>query len=335
MHPHALKSPAISVPRESAERIISGLLREGRIDKSLRIRTEGDFILIPVHPWDSSAVYVEADFIPRVMTTDPMIRIRQRVKELGFSGDIPEKWVRYGDSIMFNVPVQMSTDVASIYAETLGVKKVYVNRGRITGDTRTPSVELVYGEHGTVTHLENGIRYVFDPEHVMFSPGNVHVRGEIETDVTGRLVIDFFSGIGYFSLPIAKFGHPGKVVCIDINPVALEYLGRAAKVNKVESVVETLCADSSVVRLKEIGDVGILGNFQSLEMLDNILSNLRDNATVVIHHLVSTEKMGFSGEIAKEKIRLSGRDCTIISSTRIKSYAPHMWHMRTIAKLME
>lgn len=68
--------------------------------------------------------------------------------------------------------------------------------------TRDSGLELLLGSDGWVTHHENGISYSLDATKCMFSWGNRSEKLRMGSlDCTNEVVVDLFSGIGYFVLP--------------------------------------------------------------------------------------------------------------------------------------
>lgn len=68
--------------------------------------------------------------------------------------------------------------------------------------TRDSTLELLVGDNGWVTHYENGISYSLDATKCMFSSGNRSEKLRMgQLDCRDEVVVDLFSGIGYFVLP--------------------------------------------------------------------------------------------------------------------------------------
>jgi len=66
---------------------------------------------------------------------------------------------------------------------------------------------IVYANESPVTvHVENGIKYKFDTQQVMFVPGNGTERMRFSRLKVSpnEFVVDMFAGLGYFSVPLTK-----------------------------------------------------------------------------------------------------------------------------------
>ena len=48
-----------------------------------------------------------------------------------------------------------------LFANALRVKTIYALTGRIEGQMRKPSLKILYGKGGDITHLENGVYFTF------------------------------------------------------------------------------------------------------------------------------------------------------------------------------
>ena len=97
---------------------------------------------------------------------------------------------------------------------------------------------MIYGSPNTETiHEENKIKYLLDPQQVMFSSGNMDERIRMATVSNEKeTVVDLFAGIGYFTLPIAVHSHSHQIIACELNPVAFQYLEKNCQLNHVNHI---------------------------------------------------------------------------------------------------
>jgi tRNA wybutosine-synthesizing protein 2 len=325
----------ISVEKSLAEATIRNLMKRKLIRKDLKIKKSGGNIMIPV-------TSVPADFSHRVITEGGRNRQIQksphgRVIDL-LAGNVippdvvPEKWIRYGDSIALRMECsdEYQHTIAEAYARVLGVKSVYRIDGGIRGEIREPTMKLLYGPGGQTIHIENGIKYAFDPSKVMFSPGNVNERVSMKNFPSkGERVLDMFAGIGYFSLPVAKYLEPEIVQCCEINPVSAEFLKKNAEINGVSESMRIFVGDARQFRSDTRYGVIIMGNFQSPSFIAKALSMASDRCMIVLHHLVSKDRLTtFRNDLNKRFLGFSFTP-SILDSHVVKSVGPNFYHVST------
>ena len=126
------------------------------------------------------------------------------------------------------------------------VKSVLRKVSERKGIFRIREFELLAGSEDTeVIHKESGCMFKLDPKKVYFSPREGTERLRIAGQVkSGEFVLVMFAGVGPFGILIAKKQPNVKgVVCIEINPVAYEYMKQNILLNKVEDKVLAVLGD--------------------------------------------------------------------------------------------
>ncbi|GGM72319.1 hypothetical protein GCM10007108_08130 [Thermogymnomonas acidicola] len=323
------RSLAVAVNREKAEETIR--LLGGLVDRELKTVQSGEVVYIPVRrvPDQSLGLRVEAvDFPARATAASPYMRV---VEMLGTASGVPRKYVRYGDALVFRE--EIGEDVARAYMQATGCRNVYVMEGKVRGEERIPSVRRILGPGGETVHRENGIRFVFDPERVMFSPGNVNIRvWASRLDAWGCTVLDMFSGIGYFTLPVAKYGDPERVIAVDINPMALDYLRKSAAASGIRTGIETVARDCRELQGIK-ADLILMGNFKSVAYLPAALRNMGGVARIFMHYLVDTSSLGSHATMVMGRLRSYGFVGEELHSEVVKSFAPHLWHVAALFRV--
>ena len=224
--------------------------------------------------------------------TDPRSEVREWCLARGLPremlGAVPTSYLLFGSAIVLRFPGELPSHYERLIGEgwvrTLGLRTALKRRGIITGPHREPALERLYGPEGDVTHVENGIRYTFDPERVMFSPGNQRERIRMGTlDMRGETVVDLFAGIGYFSLPVALGTGAQTVYACEINPVAFRYLTRNITDNRADTMVP-LAGDNRMVAPRGVADRVIMGYMGTTHLfLETAFACLRDGGIIHYH----------------------------------------------------
>ncbi len=325
-----LRCAIVSV--EKAEEVLRELNTKGFVNPEFRITRSGGILRVPLLSCDATEFDCEECDPPlRVAGMSPVRRIEKSLRRKGYDGiRIPPKWVRYGDSIVLRIEDQNEELIAKEFISLFGLKSVYKFTGGVEGTYRTPSVRLIAGKGGETTHIENGIRFIFDPEKIMFSPGNVNERVLTSSvKLPGGRVLDLFCGIGYFTLPLAKYSGASEVVAVDINPEAIRYLELSARANHLDQLVKPVNADSFKLKLDEKFDLIMLGNFRALGLLDRALEMASNGGKLVLHHLVSKSDLASYLKQILKTAESAGYKVEIAESHAVKSYSPNVWHYST------
>ena len=160
----------------------------------------------------------------------------------------------------------------------------------------------------------------------MWSQGNKDERIRlIKTVKPKETIVDMFSGIGYFSIFLAKYCKPEKIYAIDINPKAIEYLRKNIWLNDVENRIEILqgdCRKFSKI-LENTADRIIMGYlFKTEKFLLHAIKIAKNNAIIHFHRTVKEEEI----DKIKEKLK-KNFNVKVLRTKKVKSYAPKIWHV--------
>ena len=333
----------ISVQKEDADSIISFLLNNNIIEKNLKIRQDGDTVYIPVKlEAGSSIMNIKTGnyhFTGRLNARNPY---REILAEAGDSGinpaSVPDKWITYGNSVILKLfgSLREKKKIGKAFMKVTGCSSVYGMEGGVKNMDRAPAISLIAGKGGEVRHLENGVVYIFDPEKIMFSPGNVNERHHFLSLIRGKeTVLDMFAGIGYFSLQIALHTGAAMVHCVDINSLSLEFLRKSAISNGLSQRIETHVGDCRKTIPDIRADIIYMGNFSSLEYIAHGVMRLKENGGIIAHFLVSTEEIETCGDKIISRVRRLGVKCSVEDLHRVKSYAPNLWHMSAYISIIK
>ena len=138
-----------------------------------------------------------------------------------------------------------------------GVKTVFAQTSPIKGEHRVRELQFLAGENkATTIYKEAGCFFSVDIEKCYFSPRLSYERLCIASQVSpGETVVNMFSGVGCFSIIIAKIKPETKVYSIDVNPVAYQCMVENVRVNRVYGKVFPLLGDSMEIVQVELQGV--------------------------------------------------------------------------------
>lgn len=239
--------------------------------------------------------------------------------------NVPEKFEKIGDILIIHVPPSLQAwreEIGQAFKEVFQVKTVLM-KGKIRGEFRIPQCILLAGSDTSTIHKENGIFYAVDLSKVMFSTGNIHERIRMSQFPHHETVIDMFAGIGYFTLPIAKFC-TSTVFAIEKNWDAFYYLCRNIMLNKVETLVIPYLMDCR--DFDGTADRVIMGHPQAYRFLD-IAFSLVHEGFIHYHEFVPETRMERPTNRLVTAAEKAGKSITITHSRKIKKFSPGVWHM--------
>ncbi|MFH0968056.1 MAG: class I SAM-dependent methyltransferase family protein, partial [Methanobacteriota archaeon] len=214
----------LRVSRDGAEEIRRTLLSEGVLDRTLRIRPDGDGLLFPICSEREGAIRVE--FEP----------IRQRA-------ELPRHELVGGIAILQD---DDPLGAATIMSERPSVHTVLFAESAVHGEFRTKKFKVLAGEETTVTiHTEYGHTFRIDLEKAYFSARLASERQRIVGIMQeGEEVLDMFAGVGPFAIMLAK--KASVIWACDLNPDAVSLLIHNTIMNRAQNIVPIL-ADADIL----------------------------------------------------------------------------------------
>jgi len=256
---------------------------------------------------------------------------------------LPSSYQKIGDILIMNLKKDLwkyDKLIGKIVLEKIpNTKSVFRRTGFIETEFRKPQIKLISGINNTVTiHKEHGIIYKLDVKNMMFSKGNLNERKRIVKKIKkGETVVDMFAGIGYFCLGIAKFSEAKKIYAIEINPKSYEYLFENIRLNKVESKIVSILGDcaTEIPKLGKIADRFIMGLLPSCkEYLKYGMKFIKPNGVIYYHGIAKNGEDKKLFEDVKMFAETAGRKVKLIKKTKVKSYAPKIYHWVLDCKLI-
>ncbi|HKM13400.1 MAG TPA: class I SAM-dependent methyltransferase family protein [Candidatus Methanomethylophilaceae archaeon] len=328
------KTIAAMIPENLASEVIPELISSGIADRSAKISKKGKFRLVPITSELLETIgskfelcETEAHSLERMT---PQERILNKLAHL--SSDVlemlPTKWEFVGDVAIIKLPsncIPYKNDIGKVYAEVLSVKTVCADISGIKGEFRRPSTEIIFGNVTESVRLENGIFYDFDVTRVMFASGNTDERMRMRgLDCAGETVVDMFAGIGYFTLPIAKFTSARVILACEKNPDSYQFLLKNIKLNKVTNKVIPILGDNRSIVGKKFADRILMGYVQTTsEFLSKAISMIKPGGIIHYHDTFPTGEQ----DAFVQKIFSSVCDnYEVLGIREVKSFAPLVSH---------
>ncbi|MGC8581690.1 MAG: class I SAM-dependent methyltransferase [Thermoplasmata archaeon] len=208
----------------------------------------------------------------------------------------------------------------SIMEKVHAVKHVAIDEG-VKGEYRTRSLKFIGEDYtGETLHRENGITLKMDISKCYFSPRLSQERMRVMNRVKdNEIIIDMFSGIGPFTILIAKFKKVKKIYAIDINQIAIKYLMENMKINKIDVPVYPIPMDANeAMSFIEPGDRYIMNNpTMAIQFLPLVNKHSRKSSQVHFYILSTEEHL----EEVKKSIETE-YSFSILESHVVHPYSP-------------
>ena len=322
------------VPADRAAELIPYLKEQGCVDLSARITSADGAKLVPLLPGKESIIRslglsITSGPAYSEESRPPMERIRERLEAVlgAKTALLPDKWEIAGDVITVKMDpalFEFGELIGRTYAEVLSARSALADVSGVSGEFREPDMTLLYGPSGESVKLENGIRYCFDVTKVMFASGNLAERKRMKClDCTGETVVDMFCGIGYFTLPLAKYSGARRVFACEKNPQSYRFLLKNLALNEIDNVIPLL-GDNRDIPGKAFADRILMGYVQTTSVFVPKALEMAKPGCMIHYH--DTFPVGKEEKMIREIFDRYCSEYTIERIIEVKSFAPGVSH---------
>ncbi len=313
----------VQVPKQNGETVRRALIGMSALNRDALVQRDDNYLYFPIN----DRIDIEFPDV-KLLYRDFEYRKRQTFEEiLGFTPG----YEIVGDIAIIDAGDPDAKRIAeAILLMHKNIKTVLGALTHVHGEFRIRDFVLLAGEPGTETvYKEYGCRYELDLARVYFTPRLATERARIAGQVDGEdTVVDMFAGVGPFSIPIAKSA--GYVIAIDKNPVAIEYLKKNARLNRINNI-RIICGDVRDVAhdLRHVADHVIMNLPHSAhEFLDCALMIVKPDG--IIHYYdIREEDDLFEGayEIIEHAAEMYGMTAQVLDRRVVRSYSPHQYNI--------
>ncbi|MDI6916605.1 MAG: class I SAM-dependent methyltransferase family protein [Thermoplasmatales archaeon] len=321
-----MKSLCVKVERKQGEEVRKKLLEMGVLNKKLVIK-RNDFIYIPLtRNVDLGFEIIEKDF-------DYKPKEETDYKKMVEIPDNLRKFLPTSFDIIGDIAIIKLEDELLPYKKLIGdallmaqkhLRTVCVDRG-VKNKCRIRDLEIVAGEKRTeTTHTEYGIKLMVDVSKVYFSPRLASEHYRVAKQVLkNETVTDMFTGVGGFAVMIAKHRKQKKVFAIDINEIAVEYLKKNIKINKVKNVVPILGdAKKEMKKIEKVDRVIMNLPHKSYKFFESTLNSLKNRGTIHYYEIIEKDKIKNRISDLEKICEKNGCKMEVIYLKTVKTYSP-------------
>lgn len=261
-------------------------------------------------------IEVSNDFFP--VRPKKVLSLNQLEKKYGIP--FPKSINIIGDIALLNYlpDLKYSKIIGQAIMSNYGVRGVFLKKMETKDPYRIAQWEKIAGYGDTFTvHFENNHFFALDIAKVFFNPRLSGERLRVINQVKSfETVVDMFTGVGTFAVPIAK--KCANTHAIDINPAAIEF----AEINKIlnnlpkdKLVLYNRDAMELASELRSIAD-RIIMNYpeRSLDFLPSAISVLKQRG--IIHLYLFARGKTKNKAIEKAKSNVIGTISDIIESIK-------------------
>ena len=329
---------AVRAERENADATLKRVASLGLLDRSRKVLERGCYVEIPVTKSVSGCEMITQEKPAFYKRTPDLAEALQSELSLADLDLLPRGWYIQGDVIVVKIHPDLSRHqyrigqaLLDFYPRCCTVLRDYGIEGRF----REPVRETIAGFKTETVHRENGVIFNLDAAKVMFSAGNLKERMRMSLLGKDEFVVDMFAGIGYFTLQMAVHSRPRKIMAVELNPNAYQFLCQNIRENHVEDIVEPILGDCAEVTPVGVADRVVMGMVQVTDRyLQKGIQALRPDGILHYHQTIpSVMHPAQAVRDVTEAAKALGRRAEILRCVRVKKYSPGVVHVVVDARI--
>jgi len=222
------------------------------------------------------------------------------------------------------------------------VHTVLAKSSAVGGLYRLRKFEVIAGEDKRETiHSEHGCTYHVDLSKAYFSPRLSYEHDRVASQVReNETVVDMFSGVGPFSILIAKRHRNVRVYAIDVNPDAVHYLKTNITVNRVKKRIVPILGDARQIveqMLKGVADRVIMNlPEKALEYIDVACETIKAEGGIMHYYAFTSapEPLETAKNRLIEAVKQTGRGVEkVLLARTVRLIAPYTWQVVVDAEI--
>jgi tRNA (guanine37-N1)-methyltransferase len=247
---------------------------------------------------------------------------------------VPNSFDIIGHIAILEFPDELKKEKILIAKVLLDVHKniqtVLEKSSERTGIYRVREYKFLAGKKKFETvHKEFGCKFKLNPKKVYFSPREITERQRIADQVKpGEKVLVMFSGVGPFSIIIAKRQSKAEVVGVEINKDAVKYAKENVILNRLSNVKNYLGDVRKVCpKLKQKFNRIVMPLPLGAEnFLDVAVKCLKKNGIIHFYNWGDEDRLfSNASKVLRKKMKGLNKKYRVIGKRRVLPYAPHKW----------
>jgi tRNA (guanine37-N1)-methyltransferase len=322
---------AIKVKLKDAEKARKYLVKNNGYNHDYHYLKDKEYIYFPI----LESIKSKFEVVDKKLKKNIVLNYEDLIKKIipkKLHNKIPMGFDSVGEIVILEVNDDVKKyekDIADLILKTHNNIKTVVKKASIhSGVFRTRKYKILAGKKSKETiHKENNVKLKLNIEDVYYSPRSSNERLRIINLVKkGEKILVMFSGIGPFTLEIAKNTDAKNVVGIELNPEAHKYAMENLKLNKINNC-ELINGDATKHQYDEEFDRVLMPLPKTGEkFLKDAFRAVKKNGVIHFYDFLSEEEFpNKSIDVIQRECKKAKLKCKILDSVKCGNYSPRTY----------